>query len=114
MSGTKGMTHYTLESKLEAVRLHEEEGQSYAQIAERLGIRKAARIERWCSAFRQEGELAFRKPIGRPRKDEAEELTIARLRMENALLKKFHTELRKAMLARRDIGSLNTTEGDTQ
>ena len=32
MSGIKGMTHYSLETKLEAVRLHEEEGQSYAQL----------------------------------------------------------------------------------
>jgi transposase len=114
MSGTKGMTHYALESKLEAVRLHEEEGLTYAQVAERLGIRKAARIERWCSAFRQEGEMALHKPIGRPRKDASKEATIVRLRMENELLKKFRTELRKAMLVRRDIGSSNITEGDIQ
>jgi hypothetical protein len=34
--------------------------------------------------------------------------------MENALLKKFHTELRKIMLAKRDIGSSNITEEATQ
>ena len=45
MAGTKGMTHYTVETKLEAVRLHEEEGLSYAQVAEQLGLRKAERIE---------------------------------------------------------------------
>ena len=103
MSGTKGMTHYSLEIKLQAVQLHEN-GLSYAQVAEQLGIRKAGRIERWCSAYRQEGELAFHRPIGRPKKDPSEAETLERLRMENALLKKFHTELRKSMLVRRNIG----------
>ncbi len=114
MSGTQGMSHYPLETKLAAVRLHEEQGLPYAAIAEQLGIRKAARIEAWCRAYQQEGEAAFHKPIGRPRKDEAEAVTLARLRMENALLKKFRTELRKTMLARRDIGSSNTTERSTR
>ena len=36
MSGTKGKTHYPLETKLEGVRLHEEEDLTYAQVAERL------------------------------------------------------------------------------
>jgi transposase-like protein len=114
MSGTKGMNHYPLEMKLQTMQLHEEAGLSFAQIAAQLGIRKAARIEAWYRAYRKEGELAFHKPIGRPRKDEAEEVTIERLRMENALLKKFHTELRKALLVRRNIGSSNTTERPTR
>lgn len=114
MSGTKGMTHYTLETKLEAVRLHEGEGLTYGQVAERLGIRQAARIERWFSAYQQEGETAFLKHSGRPRKDQAEAQTIERLRMENALLKKFHTELRKITRARRNIGSSKTTGRTTR
>jgi len=114
MSGTKGMLHYRLEVKLEAVRLHEEESLTYAQVAERLGVRKADRIEVWCRTYRREGELAFHRPIGRPRKDEPEQATMARLRMENALLKKYRTELRKATLARRNIGSLNTIGRITQ
>jgi transposase len=114
MSGNKGMTHYSLETKLQAIRLHEEEGLSYARIAQQLGMRKASRIEGWCSAYRREGELAFHRPIGRPRKAQGEAENIERLQMENALLKKLHTELRKAMLARRDIGSWNTTEESTR
>ena len=114
MSGTKGMNHYPVEVKLEAMQLHEEGGLSFAEVAEQLGIRKAARIEAWYRAYQREGELAFHKPIGRPRKDEAEEVTLARLRMENALLKKFRTELRTAMLARRNIGSLNNAEESTR
>jgi transposase len=113
MSGTRGMTHYDLEIKLQAIHLHEQEGLSYKQIAEQLGIRKAERIRKWYQAFRRVGELAFNKPIGRPRKDESEQLTIARLQMENTLLKKYQSELRRAMLARRNIGSSSITEEST-
>jgi transposase-like protein len=113
MSGIKGMTRYPLEIKLQAVKLHLEEKQSYAQVAEQLGIPRG-RVEGWCYHYLHEGAAAFEKPIGRPRKDEQEAVTIERLRMENALLKKFRTELRKIMLVRRDIGSSNTTEGSTR
>jgi len=34
--------------------------------------------------------------------------------MENDLLKKFHAELRKLGLAKRNIGSSTTSEDDTQ
>ena len=111
MAGTKGMTHYGLATKLEAVRLHEEEGLSYAQNAVQLGLRKADRIEIWVRQYREEGESGLsKKGSGRPRKARNDRERIARLEMENALLKKYHPELRKATLARRDIGSSNTTE----
>lgn len=113
MSGTKGMTHYSIETKLLAIQMHEEEGLTYAQVAERLGIRQADRIKVWNRAYRREGKEAFEKPIGRPRKDGQTRTELEQLRMENALLKKFHTELRKNTLARRDIGLLNTTEEPT-
>ena len=109
MSGTKGMTHYSLETKLLAVQLHEQDGLTYAQVAERLEIRKPGRIEAWYLAYRREGELAFHKHIGRPNKQPPQE-TLEKLRRENALLKKFHSELREAMPARRNIGSSSTTE----
>ncbi len=113
MSGTKGMTHYSLETKLLAIQLHEQDGLSYAQVAEKLDIRLPDRIKAWYRAYRREGELAFHKPIGRPSKQAPQE-TLEKLRRENALLKKFHSELRQAMLARRNIGSSNTTEESTQ
>jgi transposase-like protein len=113
MSGTKGMTHYSLETKLLAIQLHEQEGLTYAQVAEQLDIRKPDRIEKWYRAYRYEGELAFHKHIGRPRKQPTQE-SLETLRRENALLKKFHSELRKGMLARRNIGSSNTTEEATR
>jgi len=112
MTGIRGMTHYSLETKLLAIQLHEQEGLTYAQVAERLEIRQPDRIKAWYRAYRCGGELVFHKHIGRPYKQPPQE-TLETLRRENALLKKFHSELRKAMLARRNIGSSNTIEEPT-
>ncbi len=114
MSGKKGSVHYTIEVKREAVRLVEEEHLSYAEVAKRLEIRKAERIERWVAMYRKEGELSFHKPKGRPRKVEDEQSELQRLRMENTLLKKFHSELRKMQLAQRNIGRSSTTKETSQ
>ena len=114
MSGTKGMLHYKVETKQEAVRLVLEEHRSYAEVAVLLGIRKSARIEAWVHRYRKEGELSFHKPIGRPAKMQGEQKELERLRMENALLKKFHTELHGMRLARRNIGSSTTSEKNSQ
>ena len=115
MPGTKGMTHYAVATKLEAVRLHEAEGLTYAEVATRLGLRKAKRIKIWVRQHKHDGEAGLnKKGSGRPRKACNDQERIEQLEMENALLKKFHTELRKIMLARRDIGSSNTTAEATQ
>lgn len=114
MSGIKGMVHYSIEVKREAVRLVEDENLSYAEVAKRLEIRKAERIERWVAMYRKEGELSFHKPKGRPRQREDERRELKRLRMENALLKKFHSELREMQLAQRNIGRSNTTKTNTK
>jgi len=114
MSGRTGMKHYELEIKREAVRMFLEEHHTYGAIAKKLGIRKAARIEVWVRMYRQEGEQSFYRPIGRPLKAEAEQRELERLRMENALLKKFHTELRGLRLAQRNIGRSTATEANTK
>lgn len=114
MSGRKGMVHYSIEIKREAVRLVLEEHQTYAQVAQKLEIRKAKRIEAWVRMYRQEGELSFSKPIGRPPKSQSEQRELERLRMENALLKKFHTELRGVRLAQRNIGRSTTRQKSSQ
>lgn len=114
MTGRKGMVHYQVETKQEAVRLVLEEHLTYAAVAARLEIRKAERIEAWVGMYRREGELSFHKPIGRPVKTENEEREVKRLRMENALLKKFHTELRGLRLAQRNIGRSTTTRKNTK
>ena len=106
MSGKKGMKHFAVETKLEAVRLFVEEGKRRAEIAEVLGC-SPGRVKKWVSQYRHE-EDAFQKAIGRPRQHpESEQEELKRLRMENDLLKKFHAELRKEVLAKRNIGSSN-------
>ena len=119
MSGKKGMKHYLLASKLEAVQLYQELGKSYQEITELLGIADQWRVKKWLRDYRRKGEAAFhRDPAsykgGRPPKRENTEAYIARLEMENDLLKKFHAELRKLERAKRNIGSSTTNEETTK
>ncbi len=115
MTGKKGMTHYPRELKLEAVRMFFEEGMTQTEITQALELRSEGRVRVWVRQYRREGPVAFFKPIGRPRKrPESPEAEIERLRMENALLKKYHTDLRKRLLAKRNIGQFITTEGHTK
>ncbi len=104
MTGKKGQVHYSIETKLEAVRLHEEEGFSQSKITEKLKIRDPDRVQVWLRQYRKEGKAAFLKKKGRPRKKQDLEAEVKRLRMENDLLKKFHAELRKLERAERNIG----------
>lgn len=115
MSGTKGMFHYSIEVKQKALQLFLEEGYTYREIANQLEIRQADRIKVWVRQNRREGLAAFTRPIGRPRKQpENEQSELERLRMENALLKKLQSELRKDMLAKRDIGQSIITRKSTK
>ena len=113
MAGKKGMKPYPLEVKLEAVRLFLEEGLTKAEIRKRLGLTKG-RVQTWVRIYRREGPTGLNKPQGRPRKEGQESLEekVARLEMENELLKKLHAELRKEELAQRNIGSFGDTERD--
>lgn len=118
MSGKKGMRHYAREVKLEAVRMFQA-GKTHREITEALGIRDVTRTEKWIRAYRENGEAAFDKSskkglVGRPPKKENSKAYIARLEMEVALLKKFHTELRGKQLAVRNIGRSTTTEESTR
>jgi transposase-like protein len=108
------MRHYGAEVKREAVRLALEEHMTYAAVAVRLGIRKGERVKAWVQMYRKEGEGTFHKLIGRPPKAQSKERELERLRMENALLKKFHTELRGVRLAQRNIGRSTTTKKSTK
>lgn len=114
MSGKKGMRKYPIELKLEAVRLYYEEGKTRAEVTALLGIGHANAVKEWGKLYRREGESGLRKAKGRPRKSESEPAELARLRMENSLLKKFHTELRKEALAKRNIGLSIITEQTTK
>ncbi len=116
MAGKKGMKHYPVAVKLEAVRLILEEGLTKKEIRERLGLTKG-RVRIWVRQYRQEGAAAFAKKRGGPGrrpKRENKDAYIARLEMENELLKKFQAELRREELGRRNIGSSTSTESDIQ
>jgi len=111
--------HYPKEVKLEAIRMYYEEGMTQGAITEALGIRDPYRVKKWIKAYRREGLAAFdrmqnRVSLGRPPKKENTQTYIARLEMENALLKKYHTELRKQVLAKRNIGSSITKDKNTK
>lgn len=119
MAGKKGMKHYPLATKLEAVRMYQEEGKSYKEITEDLHIVDPERVRKWVREYRRRGDTAFGrgsqlKRKGRPPKVANKDAYIARLEMENDLLKKFHAELRKEELAKRNIGSSTTNEDDMQ
>src|SRR5512138_289763 len=110
--------HYSKEVKLEAVKMFQA-GKTHGEITEALGIRDAQRTKKWIRAYREKGEAAFGKGtkkglVGRPPKKENTKAYIARLEMEVALLKKFHTELRKEQLEQRNIGRFTITEDSTQ
>ena len=53
MAGKKGMDHYPVEMKLEAVRLFFEEGRTHAEITQKLGIRSSTRVKVWVRQFRR-------------------------------------------------------------
>ncbi len=84
------MRHYPVETKLEAIRLFYEEGETRAQITEQLGILDRDRVKKWLQQYRQGGAVAFTKsrngPRRRPQADN-QEAYIARLEIENDLLK---------------------------
>lgn len=110
--------HYSKEMKVEAVRLFEA-GRTHAEITEALEIRDAQRTKKWIRIYREKGVEAFEKQArqerrGRRPKKENTKAYIARLEMEVALLKKFHTELRGKQLAVRNIGRSTITEENTQ
>jgi len=110
MSGKKGMKEYPLSVKVQAVRMFLEEGKTKAEIREILGLTEG-RVKVWVRRYRDEGEVGLQKKRGRPQKRvESVEAELSRLRMENELLKKFHAELRKDELAKRNIGLLSDTK----
>jgi transposase len=119
MTGKKGMKHYPLATKLEAIRMYHEEGKTQKEITALLSIQDPDRVRKWLSVHRRAGEAAFQRgpaqrKRGRPPKRENTEAYMARLEMENDLLKKFHAELRKLELAKRNIGLSTTKENDTK
>jgi transposase len=117
MTRRKGSKDYPEWMKREAIRLYQEEGWSSRDICDKYKIVDQNRVSAWVREYQAEGEGMFegkRRRSGRKPKKEDAAAYIARLEMEVELLKKFHTELRPSMLAKRNIGSSNTTGEDTK
>ena len=83
--------NYTLEFKQEAVRLVNEEGLTYTQVGEDLGVNKST-IRDWCR--RSEKGLLNGSP--QVSKSESVEEELARLRRENRILREEREILKKA------------------
>ena len=99
MSGKKGMKHYPITIKEQAIRMHFEDGLSRKEITNILGIADEQRVNKWCIKYRKEGLSGLQyQSKGRPRKIERTEqeqlkFEIERLKMENELLRNFLYEV---------------------
>ena len=62
MARKKGSKDYPLETKLEAIRLWEEEDLTYKEITEELEIRDPKRVKEWMRIYRKEGQAGLKKP----------------------------------------------------
>ncbi len=116
MARKKGSKDYPLETKLEAIRLHAEEGWTYREITEKLAIRDPKRVRAWMVIYRREGNAGLKKPRrGRPKKDsDSLEERIKHLEMENTLLKALAIELGEELPEGLDIGPSTDIKGDSE
>jgi transposase-like protein len=116
MARKKGSKDYSIELKLEAIRLWQEEGIPQSEITEKLGIRDPGRVKRWLHIYRGEGEAGLKKPRrGRPKKGQNSlEERIRQLEMENTLLKALAIELGEELPEGLDIRPSIDTDGNSK
>jgi len=116
MARKKGSKDYSLETKLEAIRLWQEEGLLQKEITTRLKIRDTKRVKSWLHIYRKEGQAGLKRPRrGRPPKDKQSlEARIQQLEMENTLLKALAIELGEELPEGLDIRPSTDTEGNSK
>lgn len=92
--GTK-FNRYSIETKLEAVRLYLEEGLGYQAVAQRLGLRSKTQVEIWVKRHKEEKSFMDKRirPPQHPGKFNSLEEELAYYKMENAYLKKRNPNL---------------------
>jgi len=83
---------YNKEFKLEAIRLLESGDKTGAEVALQLGIRRNL-LYKWQEQLRKDGDVAFTRGIGRPKKTDESEVVrlrkeLERVKMERDILKK--------------------------
>ena len=115
MARKKGSKDYALETKLRAIKLHEEEGIPYKEIAKKLAIRDPNRVKVWVGIYRKEGKVGLKKPRrGRPKiKRDSLEEQIKQLEMENTLLKALAIELGEELPEGLDIRPSTAIKGNS-
>lgn len=116
MARKKGSKDYTLETKIEAIRLWEEEGLTYKEITKKLAIRDPNRVSTWMRIYRREGKAGLKKPRrGRPKKNrDSLEERIKQLEMENTLLKALAIELGEELPEELGIRPSTDIEGNSE
>jgi len=115
MAEKKKRRVYSLETKLEAIRLREEEGLIYREITEKLEISDPERVRVWMRIYRREGISGLKKPRGRPKKDrDSLEARIEQLEMENTLLKALAIELGEELPEGLDIEPYTDIDEDLE
>lgn len=116
MARKTGSKDYPIKTKLEAIRLWQEEGVPQSEIVTQLGILDPKRVEVWLRAYRKNGEAGLKKPRrGRPPKDKHSlEARIKRLEMENTLLKALAIELGEELPEGLDTRPSTDTEGNSK
>jgi transposase len=79
---------YSHETRVAAIRLHVEEGWTYRQITEHLGIADNGRMKVWMRKYRKLGEFGLLDRRGRQEEYIDEDRHIQSLKRENEVLKK--------------------------
>jgi transposase len=72
-----------------------EEGYTYSQITETLGITDKDRVRAWLRKYKEEGKEAFFDKRGRRKKYKDHDRYVRKLEMENKILKKYQEILHK-------------------
>jgi len=92
MAGKKGMTHYSLEFRQKIVDEHTKQGYTINFLTQKYSL-NPSQVKAWCRWQKQYGipKQVTGKTKGRPKiRYESLEEEIRHLRMENAVLKKYH------------------------
>lgn len=90
MPGKKRMksNEYSFETKVEAIRLHLEEGWTYRRIMEKFGIADRHRLKVWMRKYKELGQFGLMDQRGRREEYVDKDRQVQKLKRENDMLKK--------------------------
>jgi transposase len=80
--------HYEDSTKVEAIRLHVEEGWSYQKIADHLKINDKNRVKIWMRKYKQLGQYGLLDQRGRREEYIDQDRYVQKLKRDNEMLKK--------------------------